>query len=469
VIRPALREVRAARPQARIVPLDIFVAVNLALFGAMCVFTYYARFVHYRGAANVHEFFLYATVLVAGVVLLWRSFRGYRFGAGLLLLVQAGILAHFAGAFVQWDGRRLYDFSIAGLRYDKYVHFANAFIAVRVVGHIVERHGVRIDGLVSLLLGMTVLGLGAVVEIVEYLVVRTVPGNGVGGYDNNMQDLIANALGTGVSVLLARRRAVPLHAAEGFATRAHRRALRSMRLFSILELGAALAALVAVLWFGPAVLPRAVFPWVATVLLAFGLLYAAWISPVLMHGDSLAARGLGTRHTWYVRTDNLRDAVRPFTMLTLAGAVALLLLASWWNPGWVARADWRAWGVRLLFYVVSAHLQALVLVGFVLVRLRTIFSSRGAVAVAAGALFAVAHAPNPTVMGLTATFAASAAWLSVRTPNVVVMAASQTVLGLLLHRALEEPLRVGYFYAHPDVHVFREALPLVARVIGGLY
>lgn len=436
----------------------------------MCVFTYYARFVHYRGAANIHEFFLYATVLVAGVVLLWRAFRGYRFGAGLLLLVQAGILAHFAGAFVQWDGRRLYDFAIAGLRYDKYVHFANAFIAVRVVRHIVERHGVRIDGLVSMLLGMTVLGLGAVVEIVEYLVVRTVPGNGVGGYDNNMQDLIANALGTAVSVLLARTRPVPLHAAEGLATRAHRRALRrSMRLFSIVELGSALAALVAVLWFGPALLPRAVFPWVAIVLLAFGLVYAAWISPVLVHGDSLAVRGLGTRDTWFVRTDNLRDAVRPFAMLTLAGAVALLLLASWWNPGWVARADWRAWGVRLLFYVVSAHLQALVLVGFVLVRLRTILSSRGAVALAAGALFAIAHAPNPAVMGLTAMFAAGAAWLSVRTPNVVAVAASQTVLGLLLHRALEEPLRVGYFYTHPDVHVFREALPLVARVIGGLY
>ena len=49
---------------------------------------------------------------------------------------------------------------------------------------------------------LVVLGLGAVVEIVEYLVVLTVPEHGVGGYDNNMQDLIANALGASLAMVL---------------------------------------------------------------------------------------------------------------------------------------------------------------------------------------------------------------------------------------------------------------------------
>ena len=40
-------------------------------------------------------------------------------------------------------------------------------------------------------------------EIVEYGVVLTVPNNGVGGYDNNMQDLIANFCGS-ISFLLLR-------------------------------------------------------------------------------------------------------------------------------------------------------------------------------------------------------------------------------------------------------------------------
>lgn len=443
--------------------------MNLALFGVMCVFTYYARFVQYRGAANVHEFFLYAAVLVAGVVALWRAFRNYRFGAGLLALVQAGILAHFAGAFVQWDGHRLYDFTIVGLRYDKFVHFANAFIAVRVVRHIVERHGLRLDGLVTVLVGTTVLGLGAVVEIVEYLVVRTVPANGVGGYDNNMQDLLSNAVGASVSLLLARtgfarlRRAAPAHA------RTWERRSRAARVVSAFELTLALTALLAMVWLGPVVLPRVVFPFAAVALLTVGLLYVAWLSPVVLHHDANTERGLGTRATWFVRTDNIREAVRPFTVLTLAGAVVILLLAAWWNPGWVARADWRAWAVRLLFYSVSAHLQALVFVGFVMMRLRDIFTSRWMIALAAALLFSVAHGPGLMVMLLTAVFAGATAWISVRTPNVIATGLSHMVLGLLLHRALEEPLRVGYFHAHPDLHVFREALPVVGRLIGGLY
>ncbi len=449
-----------------VVPLDVFVSVNLLLFAAMCIFTYYARFVQYRGAANVHEFFLYASLLVAGVVALWRTFRGYAFGWGLLLLIQAGILAHFAGAFVQFDGYRLYDVSIAGLRYDKYVHFANAFLAVCVVRHVTERHGLRVDGLVALLVGLAVLGLGAIVEIVEYVVVRTVPANGVGGYDNNMQDLIANATGTAAAlasrVLVAPR---PRFARIDGVARAGRWRPR----LAAGELSMALAGLLGMLWLGPVWLPRAVFPFAAVALMAVGLAYAVWLSPVRLHGDTLAARGLGSRATSFVRVDNLYEAGRAFLLLTLAGIVAVLLLAAWLNPGWAARADWRAWGVRLAFYLVSAHIQALVFVGFVLPRLHTLLPDRRAATLAAACLFAAVHAPAPLVVVLTVAFGAAAAWINLRTPNVLATGLSQTVLGLLVHRVLELPLRVGYFHAHPDLHVFREALPVVGRVIGGLY
>lgn len=464
--RPALREVPAPRRRA-VVPLDAFVAVNLLLFAAMCVFTYYARFVQYRGAGNVHEFFLYAAVLVAGVVALWRSFRGYPFGWGLLLLIQAGILAHFAGAFVQFDGYRLYDVSIAGLRYDKYVHFANAFIAVRVVRHLTERHGIRVDGVVSVLVGMTVLGLGAVVEIVEYLVVRTVPANGVGGYDNNMQDLIANAAGTAASLLAGLLFAPRPHVAR--VEHAPRPQRGGRRILAASELAIALIGMTGMVWFGPVWLPRAIFPWVAVAAIGAGLTYAVWFSPVRLHGDTLRDRGLGSGATLFVRTDNLAAAGGAFVVLTLAGTVAVLLLAAWLNPGWLARADWRAWVVRLGFYIVSAHLQALVLVGFVLPRVRDLVVRPSAIAGVMAVLFAAVHAPAPLVMALTAAFAAAAAWINLRTPNVFATALSQTVLGLLLHRVLEQPLRVGYFHGHPDLHVFREALPLVGRVIGGLY
>jgi hypothetical protein len=60
-----------------------------------------------------------------------------------------------------------------------------------------------------------VLGLGTLVEIVEYLVTLTVSVNGVGGYDNNMQDLISNLIG--VSLLVVTMKIMGHHR----STRAH--------------------------------------------------------------------------------------------------------------------------------------------------------------------------------------------------------------------------------------------------------
>jgi hypothetical protein len=49
---------------------------------------------------------------------------------------------------------------------------------------------------------LVVLGLGAVVEIVEYFVVLTVAHQGVGDYHNNLQDLVANLVGASTHLLV---------------------------------------------------------------------------------------------------------------------------------------------------------------------------------------------------------------------------------------------------------------------------
>jgi len=186
---------------AKIRPLDVFVLVNGSLFLSMCAFVYYNRFIQYRGAANINEFFVYAVGIFAAICFLWVYFRDYELRPELLLLVQIGILLHFAGAFVQVEHHRLYDEYFLGLRYDKYVHFANALIAALLVWRLCVIRGISVRGINSLLVVLSVLGLGALIEIVEYLVVMTVERNGVGGYDNNMQDLIANFLGASLGVL----------------------------------------------------------------------------------------------------------------------------------------------------------------------------------------------------------------------------------------------------------------------------
>lgn len=182
--------------------IDIFGLLNLGLFGALCVLRYHDRFVRYRGALHIEEFYFYAVMLLLGIAILWRWFRHFDLRWPIMLALQWGITMHFLGAFVQWDGARLYDAHLAGLRYDKYVHATNAFAVALLVSRLLSVAALRSAWIHALAVVLVVLGLGAVVEIVEYLVVLTVPEHGVGGYDNNMQDLIANALGASLAMAM---------------------------------------------------------------------------------------------------------------------------------------------------------------------------------------------------------------------------------------------------------------------------
>jgi glucan phosphoethanolaminetransferase (alkaline phosphatase superfamily) len=210
---------------SRLKNADVFAALNVVLFGVMCAVVYYDRFVHYRGPGNLHEFFLYAAAIVALIVAAWYRLRRYALRTSALVLVQTGIAAHFAGAFVPVGGGRLYDAILFGIRYDKGVHFFNAFVASWLLAHVFEVLGVQLLWLRALVVLLTVLGLGAVVEIVEYVVVLTVQGNGVGGYDNNMQDMIGNLAGGLTFAIVASARArhpgrVPHAMAEASPVRA---------------------------------------------------------------------------------------------------------------------------------------------------------------------------------------------------------------------------------------------------------
>ena len=176
--------------------VDIFVIANAVLLLFMCVFVYYSRFVEYRGAANIHEFFFYAVVIFAAIFAGWLYFRHLQITTSLLLLLQVGILMHFAGAYIPVNEGRLYDAHFLYIRYDNYVHFVNAFAVAALVTYLFTYLNVNIPTLNNLVVILVVMGLGALVEIVEYIVVLTVEDHGVGGYHNNMQDLIANLAGS---------------------------------------------------------------------------------------------------------------------------------------------------------------------------------------------------------------------------------------------------------------------------------
>jgi len=106
--------------------IDLFAFVNMILFAFMSKFVYYQRFIMYRGVTNIHEFFIYASIIFIFIFYVWRHFRNVYVPLYILFLIEMGILIHFAGAFVSYDGYRLYDHIFLSIRYDKYVHFVNA-------------------------------------------------------------------------------------------------------------------------------------------------------------------------------------------------------------------------------------------------------------------------------------------------------------------------------------------------------
>ncbi len=193
-------------------PFDWFAMLNVVLLALMGVFSYYTRFVRFRGEDNGIEFALYA--VLAGVILaaLWRGLRRLPARPMLLVLVEVGVLLHFAGGLLHVHGLRLYQIPLVDLpnvdfRFDKIVHFTNALIGCMAVGALFRAFRIRLGALEGFSIVLVVLGLGTVWELVEYLAVRTLPVTGVGGYfdrlyDNNMQDLIANLCGGLASLLV---------------------------------------------------------------------------------------------------------------------------------------------------------------------------------------------------------------------------------------------------------------------------
>lgn len=197
----------------RLTPVDFFAAGNVALFVLLAATVYWERFVAFRGSANLPEFLAYATFLLSAIGGAWFAGRKLPVRWPSLAAFEAGLLLHFAGGLLHPGGWRLYDHEIGltvfdvALRFDKIVHLANAIAGCVITLELLRVLGIRAGRATMLLVGLVVLGCGAVVEIVEYVVVKTIPHNGVGDYDNNMTDLAANLLGC---IVYATARAIVL-------------------------------------------------------------------------------------------------------------------------------------------------------------------------------------------------------------------------------------------------------------------
>lgn len=195
------REAGGGSRRWRVRPLDLFAAPNLLLLGITTLLVTWPRFVRFRGAANAREFAVYMALTMAVIIVVWTRLRHLRPPPVLLVAFQIAFVLAVTGSIVPVAGGRLYDVILCGVRFDKLVHAAWALAGALAIAALIDHYGSVPRWMRATLSVLAVLGLGAVWEMVEYIVVRSVAGAGVGGYDNNMQDLVGNLAGGLLSLL----------------------------------------------------------------------------------------------------------------------------------------------------------------------------------------------------------------------------------------------------------------------------
>jgi hypothetical protein len=172
------------------------------------------------------------------------------------------------------------------------------------------------------------------------------------------------------------------------------------------------------------------------------LIFPGWLTvSFLLHRDTPKTLG------W--RVDNLQAASRRAAFYFAVAAGLLLITglalgartdlpAGFWSPG------------RLWRYFAFCLLQQVALNSLLTNRLLLLLQRRWLAVLCAGALFAVAHWPNPVLVPVTLAGGTLMAWLFARERNILPLALGQAIVGSLVWWAFpvewHHRLRVGPGY-----------------------
>lgn len=185
---------------------------------AVAAFTlgYVGLFTAWFLARGNYEFVVYVGTMALLIWLVARSLHSAAYPPAMLWALSLWGLAHMAGGGVEVGGSVLYALPILPvietgemtiLKYDQIVHAYGFGVTAWVLWHLLVRFHPALHPSRALLIfpALAAMGLGAVNEIIEFAAVLLVPETNVGGYVNTALDLVFNALGAVLAMVLVAR------------------------------------------------------------------------------------------------------------------------------------------------------------------------------------------------------------------------------------------------------------------------
>ncbi|MBW2963469.1 DUF2238 domain-containing protein [Candidatus Woesearchaeota archaeon] len=154
-----------------------------------------------------YEYIYYNLLMLVGFFILLFFYEKIHLKTPLLIGLIVLTFLHLAGGNLTFGGLKLYQTSLLIIPYDKIVHVFGAFIITLIAYNFIQESLVKKDMrktiLISFIVLMIGIGLGAIIEIIEFLATLVFQNTLVGDYANNAADLIANSIGALVAVIFS--------------------------------------------------------------------------------------------------------------------------------------------------------------------------------------------------------------------------------------------------------------------------
>ncbi len=214
-------------------------------------------------------------------------------------------------------------------------------------------------------------------------------------------------------------------------------------------------------------------------IVAAGAIHVLWYSPSKLHHDPPEARGFGDFVPGYQGDGSFKHAWRVYALYTVIAAVMLVILAGWLDLVSLKELNWAALWIKLVGYVALGMVQAVFFFGFIQRRVHAIIPVSGgfrafplhrfSVAILTSAIFASYHLPNAMLIGFAFFSGCCWSWIFYKKPNILLLGISHALLGTILHRVVQLPMRIGPFYENPDLYILRTVFPGLDGFIGNLF